>query len=204
MAADWMIEAVRYYRGVNFFSTYSALSDEELAQQLSAEIQDEWGESFTVGQTGPQVVGEWGDVIRVPDNVPYAELTLLRADSTRVWWGDTEADVCAGNQVYVETLRAWSGISRGAFLPEDIIECWESDEGPISLTFVLDGAERTLRPAYLDDWIDMEIVVPINDWIRHTGYAFEVYKAFDQTAFVVVLTQTEKQQLARERGWRFA
>ena len=36
MAADWMIEAVRYYRGVNFFSTYSALSDEELAKGADA------------------------------------------------------------------------------------------------------------------------------------------------------------------------
>lgn len=204
MAAGWMVEAVRYYRGVGFFSQYGALSDEALAEQAEAAVEDEWGDTFTMGQAGPVVVDEWGDTFRLPDHVPFAQLTLLRADATRVWWEDTEADVCATNQVYVETLRAWAGISRGAFSPQDVTETWESDEGPITVRFTLDGVERTLHPECLDDWLDLEILVPLNDWLRHTGYAFELYEAFDQTAFIVVLTPDEKARLERERGWRFA
>jgi hypothetical protein len=204
MAAGWIVEAVRYYRGLGFFSEHAALSDEALAQHVESLIEDEWGETFTADQSGPMVVDEWGDTLTSPENVRFAELTLLRADSARVWWEDTEADVCAANQVYVETLRAWAGISRGAFSPREITETWESDEGPITVRFTLDGDERTLHPEYLDDWLDMEILVPLNGWLRHTGYAFELYEAFDQTAFLVVLTPDEKQRLERERGWRFA
>jgi len=198
-----MIEAVRYYRGLDFFSQYSDLSDEALAERLVTVIEDEWGQTFTADPGGPRVVDEWGETISSPDSVPFADLSLLRADSTRVWWEDTEADVCKRNQVYVETLRAWADISRGAFSPQNIIEAWEDEAGPVSVTFMLDGVERRLQPEYLDDYIDMGIVVPINGWIRKTGYAIELYEAFDQTAFVVVLTPDEKRKLEQERSWRF-
>src|SRR5438876_1070443 len=110
MATESLIEAVRYYRRLEFFREYSDLPDEALGQRLEALVENEWGETFTTNDTGLQVVDEWGETLVSPENVPLAELTLLRADSTRVWWEDTEADVCRENQVYVETLRAWAGI----------------------------------------------------------------------------------------------
>jgi hypothetical protein len=204
MAANWILEAVRYYRRLGFFSQYSDLSDEALAEQLEALVEGEWAERFTASQSELRIEDEWSEMLRSPDDVPYADLTLLRTDGTRVWWEDTEADVCAANRVYTETLRAWAGISRGAFSPQEITETWESEEGPITVRFTLDGHERVLHPEYADDWLDQRIVVPINRWIRKSGYAFEMYDAFDQTAFVVVLTPEEKRKLEQERGWRFA
>ena len=49
----------------------------------------------------------------------------------------------------------------------------------------------------------MNILIELNQVIAASGYAFEMYDEFDQTAFVVVLTAEEKERLQSERGWLF-
>ena len=72
----------------------------------------------------------------------------------------------------------------------------------MTIRYVDGGTTRTLTPAYLEDWIDPGILVPINESIADSGRRFELYKAFDQTAFVITLTDAER--LALEgRGWCF-
>src|SRR5437868_2921829 len=104
----WLLESVRFFRQLGFFARHSALPDEALARMLDASHREEWG----VPLDGA------GDL---------ADLQLLKWDEDRVWWEDIEADICDGNQVYIEVLQAWSRISRGAFLPARIQERWESE-----------------------------------------------------------------------------
>ena len=99
-------------------------------------------------------------------------------------------------------------ISRGAFSPDNIEETWESEKGPIWVSFTLNGTQHRIHPEYLNpgpDFIDVSILRDINRLIVGTGYQFEVQDALDedQAAFIVVLTADEKEKLERERGWRF-
>jgi hypothetical protein len=137
-----------------------------------------------------------------PDNA-VSDLVVARADDQRVWWGDLEADVDASNKVYESTLDAWAGISVGAFMPTGIEETWASASGPVTVSFTLSGKRAMLNPAYLDDWIDPTILTRINELIAPSGRQFELYRAFDQTLFLTMLTGKEKRALERDRGWCF-
>lgn len=181
---DWLAKSIKYFRALGFFAGYPALSDNELAPQLEQAAKQRHG-------------------VIDPHN-ELADLILLSLDDQRVWWDDTEADVCAENLVYEQTLRQWAAISRGAFAPENIREAWAGEQGPVEIAFQLQGRSQILRPTYQDDYIDLNILSPINEMIARSKIQFAVHAIFDQTAFVVALTQDEKKKLTRDRGWRFA
>ncbi len=180
-----LLQTVRYFRKMGFFSKYESISDEVLSETLEALYREEWNKGYGSDDT-------------------RADLLVLKFDESRVWWQDTEADVCDVNRVYVETFEQWGAISEGVFVPKDINETWASEEGPIEVSFALNGQLVKVYPQYANDYIDMEVLGQINELIRDTGRRFEVYEFFDQTAFVIVLTREEKKKLEMERGWRFA
>lgn len=128
----------------------------------------------------------------------FADLYLLKNDKARARLKDTEADVADGNQVYVETLKEWAAISRGAFQPTDIKEIWRTEYGPVILEFQLNGEKITLYPQYMNDFMDVNILGKINELIRNTGYQFEMV-ILDQNVLVTVLTQEEKKRLEEDR-----
>ena len=79
---------------------------------------------------------------------------------------------------------------------------WAAEDGPVTVAFDLAGAHHELQPAYLEDWIDPGILVGINALIADSGRRFELYRAFDQTAVVLALTDAEREAL-EARGWCF-
>jgi hypothetical protein len=176
-------ERVAALRAVGLFADRSDLDHAALAAEVEAGIADVWGDSLE------------------PDD-PLLDLIVAEEDHQRVWWQDLEADVADGNDVYVETLQGWAAISQGAFEPAGITENWESGEGPVTIAFSLGGEPQEITPAYLEDWIDPGILTPINELIVAAGRRFELYKSFDQTAFVMALTDLERQGL-EARGWCF-
>jgi hypothetical protein len=105
-------------------------------------------------------------------------------DAAHVWMDDTEADVCADNQVYSRFLRALAAISAGSFDPQGIAEVWDSDEGPIAVSFTLAGTRHELHPAYKDDWMDLTILETINTQLSTHQFACW---GIDQLALVVCL-----------------
>lgn len=173
------MEAVHYYRQMGFFEKFSNLSDEELVNKLR-EV-DEF--SMKSGE----------------------DLDLLSIDKDRVWWEDMEADVFAENKVYVDTLKGWSRIARGAFKPTKITETWRGEEGPVKVEFTLDGIRHCINPEFLEDWLDLEPVLKkVNELILGSGYQFMVSNDIgDQTAYIVVLTEEEKEKLKHERELEF-
>lgn len=181
---DWLAVSVRYFRDMGFFSRYAKLSDDRIASKLR---------DF-------QMKG-WETELDPEDEL--VDLSVVRADTKRVWWEDTQADVGAGNNVYVRTLKEWAGISRGAFQPTRIRENWQTERGPIWVHFSWNDAQQRIQPAYRHDYLDINILRDINSLVGASGYRFEVYEQFDESAFVVALTRTEKEKLERERGWRF-
>lgn len=183
-ASDAPIERrVADLRKLGLFADRAGLSDESLAAEITAALGD-----------------TWGDVDQIPDRL--VELTVADQDRHRVWWRDLEADVVKENEVYAQTIAEWGEISEGDFLPTDIVETWSGDTGPVVVTYKLAGVEQRLTPTFLEDWIDPTILVPINASIAASGRRFELYKAFDQSAFVMALTAAERQAF-EGRGWCF-
>jgi hypothetical protein len=177
------VERVAALRKLDFFASRT-----ETDAALAATIDD-------------QSIAEFGTKPD-PDN-PVSELVVAGVDDERSWWGDLEADVDPTNKVYETTLQDWAAISEGAFAPTGIEETWDSPSGPVSVSFTLGGKRETLKPAYLEDWIDPTILTRINALIAPSGRQFELYRAFDQTLFLTALTAEEKRALERDRGWCF-
>jgi len=176
-------ERVAALRAIGLFADRPDLADAALAAEVEAGITDVWGDTLEPGD-------------------PLLDLIVAQEDQQRVWWQDLEADVLDGNDVYVETLQGLAAISQGAFEPEGVRESWASGEGPVTVTFSLGEDSQEITPAYLEDWIDPGILVRINELIAPAGRRFELYKAIDQTAFVMALTDAERQGL-EARGWCF-
>jgi hypothetical protein len=170
-------------RNVGFFDGRSE-TDGELARSIDAQAESEYGETPNPAD-------------------PISELLIAALDHSRVWWGDLEADVHPSNAVYEGVIEEWSAISVGAFAPGGIEETWASDQGPVSVSMMIGNRPLVVKPAYLEDWIDPRILTPINATIAASGRQFELYRAFDQTLFLVALTPEEKRALERDRGWCF-
>ena len=134
---------------------------------------------------------------------PWDDVFLLSGAEGEVWADDPEADVCAENEVYSEVLPQWARISHGAFAPAGISEHWESDSGPITLSFQLGGQPASVSPNYQDDWIDLEVLRQINALIASSGRHFEC--AVDGNfALVLCLTPEQKATMQTQRQFPFA
>jgi len=175
---------IQFFRQLGFFSAYTHLSDDDLVLLLIRRIEEQWEKPFELSND-------------------QSDLELLSFDETRIWWKDTESDVSAENEMYIETLGEWASISLGAFEPSNFEELWDDEEGPITITFDLHNKSHVIHPQYQDDYLDIGILGPINELISNSGFQFEILEPFDQTAFIVVLTPDEKKKLEVERGWRF-
>lgn len=187
---SWLVEAVRFYRQMEFFREQENLSDEQLATHLDAEYARRFGRPF-------------------PHTGERSDIGLVSFDTSRIWWKDGEGDINPGDDVYVSTLQEWGNISRGSFLPTDIQEVWDHPKarpptGPMRIHFTLNGQRHFLEPEPGYGWIDFMLLEDINRLIKQTGRAFEEYEPVDDATCLIVLTAAEKSKLRRERKWRFA
>lgn len=181
---EWVMQTAAYFRELGFFAREAGLSDEELATKIEDVYAAEWGGEFDATS-------------------PHADYFILKADADRVWWQDTEADVCGENKVYEQVLPEWGRISGGSFTPSDITEVWEDEEGPVTVEFAQDRRRHLVEPEYVEDYIDMGIITEINELIGPSERRFELADTGDQTAFLICLSSDEKTRLIRERGWKF-
>ncbi len=175
-----LVKAIHFYRQLGFFAEFSQLSDERVAATLNArwrEIHD--GESFDPAP-------------------PDAEPELLSLDETRVWNSDLECDVCEENHVYSDIVKSIRAISRDAFAPEDIIETWETEEGPIRVEFSFNGGTHILRPKYHNDWLDTDFLFSLAKLFKGSGYELVIRPG--DPVYATVLTADEKRRIRRERG----
>ncbi len=181
-APAWLVRTITELRQIGFFAGYA--DDETAAAELASDCRAEWGHDPEPGEK-------------------LVELLLTKFDEARVWWEDTEADVAAGNDAYVSALDGWARISRGAFAPSQIREEWLSEDGPVFVHLRLGDRAVTLMPRYLDDYIDMGLLAQVNELISGSPYRLRMHTAFDQTAFVVAIDDSERHTL-EDRGWSFA
>jgi hypothetical protein len=177
-----LIDLVKFYRPMGFFAEFEGRTDEDVADRLT-ERDPEWMKTWVPGD-------------------PYGDIRFI--GNERFWMKDIEYGMKFRDQgIYVEALKEWAAISRGSFQPERITETWAGDEGPIAVEFVLNGQRRTLRPEYLEDYLDCLILGPINQMIEDTGFQFYDWDTGDQRAMIVVLADGECRRIREVRGLRF-
>ncbi|MDX2175397.1 MAG: hypothetical protein SF028_02895 [Candidatus Sumerlaeia bacterium] len=180
LAAGHLADLVRKYRPAGFFPEDA--DPEALSYELLARFEE----------TTPVVPEDW-------QHDSYLLAWLL---PDRIWWDDLEADVCPENRAYEEWLGRLVEISRGHFPAEDIREEWEGSDR-VRVTFRLGGTRHELTPVVNDDWLDPLVLEPIDALVKPSGYSFHLVETGDQTAMVVVLTNSEAAVL-KALGWRLA
>lgn len=182
----FLLDCARFYRGLGFFAKHTALTDEQLADELERIRREEW---------------EWHlDPDRIED-----QLTLASWDKDRVWWEDAYEWLGDLETMYTDALRGWARISRGAFRPTDITEAWAGGEGPVTVEFSMDGVRYRLAPKIGEataESLDTNILAGVNGLIAPSGTRFVAVDTTDQTTCLVVVTPAEREALAR-RGWPF-
>ena len=182
---DWLLATVHDLRRAGFFADPQR-SDADVAAYLADDYESAWGHA-------PARDDE------------LVELELVQLDEDRVWWEDTEADVMPGTNAYVDVLTGLARVSCGAFRPHRVEERWVSPHGPVSVDVDLGDGAIQLRPSYLDDYLDVGGVLRQLNVLAlpPDGPTYALYTPFDQTAFVVCVTDAVRGRL-EERGWSFA
>lgn len=182
---ELLITYLDIYRGFSFFKKYEGMPTAELAEKLNEQYESDNYEEIDINEEG-------------------VDKLVLNLDKDRVWWVDLEADVCADNKVYVRVLSDLASISRDSFSPSSISEIWESEEGPITVTFETDGKSRSIHPEWCNDWIDLNILNDLNCILKKNGYRYEVFEPEDQAVQLLALSRDEKQGLIDKFSWKFA
>ena len=140
---------------------------------------------------------DWG--VPPDPHKPWDDLYLLSYDTKRVWQGDPEASVAKGENVYVEVLKEWSRISGDPLRLTELSEDWESDKGPITVSLLHGGKTAILRPAYLDDWLDLDLLKQINVLIEAENKML-TYAVNGNFSIVCAVTPDEANQIRKDRG----
>lgn len=176
-------------------------------ESLAAFVREYQHFDFFEGDSADDIVRAYERDFEERPAVPASrsdELALLGYDRDRAWFSDIELDVAEGNDIYVDTFAEWARISRGAFKPSDVRERWHGEDGPVTISFTLDGRKRTIEAAPQGDFLDLCVLPAINELIDRRR--FELYRpdaALGQVAFIVALTAEEKRAL-EDHGWTFA
>lgn len=210
---NWLLDAVRFFRNMGFFGEHQHLSDEELANHLDAICQEnaehslnEYAAKIAVQVEADAKRAAAGEKEDWDFDMPpaMADVVLAFFDKSRIWWDDGETDIWPEGKIYIKAIHEWSHISRGAFLPQDVKEVWESKDGPTWIELMLNGGRHRLTPQQHFGWLDFGVLGQVNELIRESGFQFYVVdKEFDQKTCLIVLTEDEKVKLEQERKWGF-
>jgi hypothetical protein len=96
----------------------------------------------------------------------WLDFLMLKFNESQIWTGDPECNVDSANSVYERVIAEWSAVSDGIFAPSNIRENWRHWNGPIEVTFELNGQQRMVRPKYQQDYLDMLILKQINQYLN--------------------------------------
>ena len=184
------IDRVRRLRSCGFFLSEKDLSDEELSTQLFEKAKK---------TLDPEQFLEVFD----PKEKELFELSLAQLDPSRIWWKEMECGVVHGNDTYCEILKEFQVLSNGYFRPEKIEESWESADGPISISFEIDGEAHRYQPEFKYDWLDSGLIDKIYDIFTNKKFPYQLYayigRSDDDWGFygddILLIRATEKEKV---------
>lgn len=185
---DWIRSAIKFYRPRGYFCQIHGETD------------------VVVSKLMPYLTTQYtGETITMEDlESPEFDLFFLSCDPFRTLYDgmDFGEFLAEGNDAYVATINALAKVSRGVFLPQNVQEVWEDDEGPILISFDFDGRERILKVDLWDGMFDFRLLLQLNQLLWKTEFRFEM-APLDDILFVTVLKAEEKTDMERERGLSF-
>ena len=188
-----MNDNIDIIRQAGFFKEYEHLSNEELLDALYEIEKKRYSELFGYAYNPTR------------DENLYSILGL----DNKFIDIDLEADVCSGNEVYIWVLNAFAKASNGKFAPTDITEVWESEEGPITVSFTSNGKHIVFAPEYANDWLDQRVFEIIENEMKNAdNEKFYICLGpenewFGQNIIHIRLTHDEKQLLRNKLRWSF-
>lgn len=184
----WLTKAVAFYQPRGFFRQYPGDIDDVVDKLFPfLEAQNEHDEFSALDLESPEF-----------------DLFFLSLDNQRTLYDsmDFGSALVPGGKAYVATVEALARISRGVFAPSNVSERWETTDGPIVISFQLEGKERSLKVDTWDGMFDFRILLQINLLLKNTPHRFEM-APLDDILFITVLTAEEKMDLERHRNLAF-
>ena len=181
---DELIKICNQYRQAGWFKQYKELSDEQLASTLNSLYKAEFARDLT------------------EDNGEPIDLRVIFLDKKKTWFDDIEADVCEGEDVYVEWLNTLADLTENVFLPENITEDWESEEVIVSFTY----KDKKYKIKLLDcmDYLDPMLIKGVNSVLGKQGIdsRFWFVDNGGQSALVTWASMQEREALQASRPIR--
>lgn len=184
----WLTKAVAFYQPRGFFRQYPGDIDDVVDKLFPfLEAQNEHDEFSALDLESPEF-----------------DLFFLSLDNQRTLYDsmDFGSALVPGGKAYVATVEALARISRGVFAPSNVSERWETTDGPIVISFQLEGKEHSLKVDTWDGMFDFRILLQINLLLKNTPHRFEM-APLDDILFITVLTAEEKMDLERHRNLAF-
>jgi hypothetical protein len=191
---DSVKQTISSLRQFGFFEKYKSLSDKQLFDTLHQQRIADYSKMFE----------------RFYDpGMKLETYQILMLDRDRTVYGDAESDVGKDNNQYISLLNAFSMASGGLFNPKDITEKWDSEKGPVHVSFTENGEEILFEPEYLDDWLSEKVFEVINQQMTKNGKEkFYMFLGSDgwglgQYFLYIRMAESQKQELQKAFGWKF-
>lgn len=181
---DPVLDIVRWFRPRGFF-VGETVSDEQLAAALAERIEREWGTSLDELAADQQA----------------ADMHVLSLDARRVFRPGSKY-IHRGDGTYAEVLQRSAALAPAAFAARDVTERWDSDEGPIHVTYRLHGVEHRFTTA-ADRYLDASIVLHLDLAADDPDVRLRVCDHLGMPDFVIALDDATSDALRRDRGWTF-
>ena len=102
---------------------------------------------------------------------------------------------------YGDLVHRFSLLSNGKFNPVSIEEKWLTKNGPVELSYLLDGLLVILRPDISTGWLDHSIVKHLKKQVESKGV--QLYQLEQSEGTLLRLNKTEKSVLENKFDWRF-
>ncbi len=138
------------------------------------------------------------------------KIELASLDENKMIFIDLEYDVCMENKVYCEVIDMYDKIGKEEFNPINVTEHWESETGPIEVSFLLNNSTIVIKPEYQDDWLHESVFLECEKLIEKNGKVRLVYcldedgLGHGQSIAIMRLSQKEQRILEQEFNWKFA
>lgn len=186
--------SIRQLKEIGFFKDYKQYTIDQIFEILHHRRIREYSEIFQ-GYYDP--------------GMELEKYEILALDTTQVVFGDTEADVAKGNNAYISLLNTFSIASAGIFGPTNIREDWETDKGPINVSFVSNGDTINFKASYYDDYLDEKIFDIINQEMLKKGDEKFFFVSdgeeleFGQEYMFIRMTPSQKDSVEKALRWKF-
>jgi hypothetical protein len=138
-----MIETLKILRRAGFYEDLTSLTESEILEFLH--------------QRHKKFLLEHLNWDHEP-NKNLSDKELVIRDHLKVLYLDLEADVSNENKVYTALLHNIEEISKSQAVITEIEEGWNSETGPINVTYKLNGQTIYYNPEYNDDWVDQNFL----------------------------------------------